>query len=38
MMFFNEEELQTLDAKADAVGMPRATYIRWRLLYRGRGG
>jgi hypothetical protein len=33
MLFLTEDELRRLDAAAEAVGMPRATYMRWRLLY-----
>jgi hypothetical protein len=36
MLFVSEDELAKLDAAAEAVGMPRATYIRWRVLYAGR--
>jgi hypothetical protein len=35
MMFLSEDELRRLDEDADAVGMNRSTYIRWRLLYGG---
>lgn len=35
MLFLSDGELERLNAEAERVGMPRATYMRWRLLYGG---